>query len=399
MTTRHYILALALVLPQFSAAAVYKCSMPEGNVLFQEECPKNALSAQKQNIRKPSNLGFRQQTSQPLTAGSEIIANGDFERTIEGWEIIQGTAQALPKLGISGSTGLLLSGENSQVQTHLVRQCLPINGITEVNIRAFVNQEGTNTRSSELRVVSFTSEDCTTGGKYSAKLNPSLALGWQTLQANGLKPVLGAKSIMVEIAYIAPDAEAETSRVIWDDIEFTAVTVGNQLIGQGAYSKFTQPLGANYVTNASFDRDLDNWRQTWPAQWVEYGGKGLSGGVLVTASSDFGQKIQGKALSQCINIGNHTQFEASAAFKKDSLSSQKGQGELRITWHQLTDCKGLQIQAGESQSQDGEQWQKLATSIENTSGAQSVTLSLIQTIYGAGTYSVFWDDIALKAVQ
>lgn len=381
-----------------SYADIYKCVLPDGQILFQQQCPLNALSADKQTIRAISPIGFDPYSGQGLSVGAQVIINGDFEQNTTAWTIVKGSANAQPKEGITDTIGLALKTDGSKEEEHLIRQCLPVDNITQVNIRAFVKKEGGAADTNALHVVSFTSKDCTSGGQYNAKLIPTEAAGWQKMSRENLKPVLGAQSMMVEIKHFNK-ASTRAASAFWDDITLTVSALGSTTNAAPAKILNTPPLGTNYLSNSSLDQNLAGWSLAWPGQWVEYGGQGLSGGALVKASSDFGQTLQGEALNQCVNVGAHTKFEARAAFKKDALSSQLGYGKLRVIWHEDINCQGLQRLAGSTQSSDTTQWQQLQISANNTSHARSATISLSQAILGVGVYSAFWDDISFKATQ
>ncbi|WP_053980750.1 hypothetical protein [Marinagarivorans algicola] len=398
-----FLLLVALVISLASAinisyADIYKCVLPDGQILFQTRCPLNALSANKQTLRAISPIGFAPYTAQTLSVGKQVIINGDFEQGATAWVTMKGSMDIQPKEGIASTNALVLKADGSTDNEHLVRQCLPVQGMTRARIDAFVKKEGGTADTSELRVVSFTSNDCTSGGQYSAKLTPTEISGWQKLSHENIKPTLGAQSIMVEIKHL-DKTNSEATSALWDHITLTVTALDNTASNLSAETLNTPPLGVNYLSNPSLDQHLAGWNLAWPGQWVEYGGQSLSGGALITANSNVSHTLQGEALNQCVNIGTHTHFEARAAFKKDALSSQRGYGELRIVWHQEVNCQGLQRVAGSTKSSDSAHWQQLQVSVNNTLKARSATISLTQAILGVGVYAAFWDDISFKATQ
>ncbi|HEY7774755.1 MAG TPA: hypothetical protein VIC26_16335 [Marinagarivorans sp.] len=383
-------LPACMVLATESIADIYKCVQGDGTPLFQEECPPATVSAEKLTVSEVSDLGFNNQASSELSVGDDLLKNGGFEQNVSHW-LVRGDAQIVAKEGTAGTDALRVFSKGDAPSKTRLRQCLPAKGIGKVSVSAFVKPEGaSDLRSNELRVVSFTSDDCTTGGEYNVQLNPSAAPGWQKLAKSDLEPALGAKSIMVEIIHANNGTGAADA--LWDEVELLLTARDAGGASASVFSQYTRPLGENHLYNSDFESQLDNWDTGWPAQWNQYGGEEVSGGAHVTANSNFGKKIRGEALSQCVNFGANKNFNVGVSFKKDALSSQQGSGILRVAWMQNIDCSGRQQLAANYTTTDSPGWQSLGGAISAPEGAQSALIRMYQIVDGTGMYGAFWDN-------
>lgn len=389
--------SLLLTIPAVNAADIYKCIQPDGTPLFQADCPSNSISSVKLSISDISDLGFNNNDTRGSAVGDQLIQNGNFEDLVDGW-LIRGDAETLPEEGTAGTTALRAFSKGEVESKTRLRQCIPVKGIGKASISAFVKQEGSaNLKDNELRVVSFTSDDCSTGGEYNAQLNPTAAPGWQKVSKTDLVPALGAKAIMVEIVHI--NAGGEPAYALWDDIEFTLTEIESGTVIQSVFSQYTRPIGENHIHNSDFENQLDSWQTGWPAEWNEYGGQEVSGGIHIKAHSNFGKKIRGEALSQCVNIGANKTFKTGVSFKQDKLSSQQGNGLLRVAWMQNIDCSGRQQLGASYETTNTPNWQALGGQISAPEGAQSALIRMYQTIDDTGMFGAFWDNAFFIATE
>ena len=389
--------SVLLAISPAAFADIYKCIQPDGTPLFQADCPPNTVSSTKLSISEISDLGFNKNSQRNLAIGEELLTNGGFESHVDSW-LVRGDAETLPKEGTAGTTALRAYSKGDVASKTRLRQCLPVTGIGKASISAFIKQEGSaDLRNNELRVVSFTSDDCSTGGEYNAQLNPTAAPGWQKLSQTDLVPSLGAKSIMVEIVHI--NEGGDPAEALWDEIEFTLTEVDHNTAAQPVFSQYTRPIGENHLYNSDFENGLESWQTGWPAKWNEYGGQDVSGGAHITANSNFGKKIRGEALSQCVNIGANKTFKVGVSFKQDQLSSQQGNGLLRVAWMQNIDCSGRQQLGGSYETTTSNNWQTLGGSVNAPEGAQSALIRMYQTIDNTGMYGAFWDNAFFIATE
>lgn len=377
-------------------ADIYKCTFNDGSVLFQTQCPENAVSAEKQAIQAISNVGFREGEGQAISVGDELIQNGDFENQANSW-FVRGQVQVIEREGVSGTSAIRLFSIGEAKEETRLRQCIPSQGIASMRVAAFTKQQGSEKPlANELRVVSFPSSDCSGNGEYLAQLSPSAAPGWQKLEDSELVPSLGANSILLEIIHI--NEATGPTEALWDDVLLEVAALET---GPARFSYNTQhdkPAGVNYLKNPSFEAGLNDWELDWPAEWVEYGGNNISAGLLVKASSDYGKKVKGNAFTQCVNIGAKRNYSVGASFKKDSLSSQSGVATLRVAWLEQPNCEGKQQLGGSFESHNVADWQMLGGETQAPEGAQSALLRAYQTIDDTGYFGGFWDDIYFKAI-
>lgn len=397
--THHYtkpvaLLALAILPIAPTFADIYKCTLADGTVAFQQECPA-ASKAEKQNIKQISNLGFDEESSATLAINDELLSNGDFETDTSGWKI-SGAASTLEREGTAGTTALQLNADGKEPSKIRLSQCLPTSNVGSVEASAFIKQEGSATlKDNELRIVWFTSDDCTSGGQYGARLHPTAAPGWQRLMRK-IEPALGANSVMVELEHNNNGKNIEPSQALWDEVSLKVVTLETSIGGAGSHSR---PLGENHILNANFDNQLKHWTSVWPLEWQEYGGESVSAGAYTRAQSDFGQKKVADALEQCVDIGQNKVFDAGISFKQDGLSSQSGQAILRLTWFQKAGCQGRQQFGADVAALKTAGWQSLKTSLTAPPGAQSLIFRLEQHVDNSGFYGAFWDNAYIIATQ
>ena len=115
--------------------------------------------------------------------------------------------------------------------------------------------------------------------------------------------------------------------------------------------------------------------------------------------SPLAKKIRGEALSQCVNIGANKSFKVGVSFKQDQLSSQQGNGLLRVAWMQNIDCSGRQQLGGSYETTTSTDWQTLGGSVTAPEGAQSALIRMYQTIDDTGMYGAFWDNAFFIATE
>ena len=392
------LIAAPMLLAPLAFADIYKCSFSDGSSRFEQQCPKNTLRSEKLELKDASNIGFGQKDSQHPSVGDLLLPNGDFENTLESWKVIAGEPNTLEKEGIAGSYALQLQGKDASVAPIRLRQCLPTEDIGEISVSAFVKRESIDApQQSELHVVWFTNKTCSDNGQHAAKFKPTAAPGWQKLEHKKLVPALGAQALMVEITF---DGSNE-HQVLWDDIDITLTATSSAATTQNINPQDTLPIGENYIRNPNFDKDItdssSDWTSSWKFEWDKYSGQSVTAGVRVLASSDFGKRIKGDALSQCINFGNNKHFTLSADVKRDPMSSQKGSASLMVYWLELPDCQGRQQVGPEVTSSQVEGWQTLSNNVTAPANAQSVMLKAYQVIDGTGLYGAFWDNFSFAA--
>ncbi|MDZ7924260.1 MAG: hypothetical protein U5M23_09380 [Marinagarivorans sp.] len=388
------LIAMPMLLAPLAFADIYKCSFSDGSSRFEQQCPKNTLRSEKLELKDASNIGFGQKDSQHPSIGDLLLPNGDFENTLASWQVITGEPNTLEKEGIAGSYALQLQGKDASVAPIRLRQCLPTQDIGEISVSAFVKQESIDApQESELRVVWFTNKTCSDSGQHAAMFKPTAAPSWQKLEHKKLVPALGAQALMVEIAFEGSNKH----QVLWDDIDITLTAASRAAATTAIDPKYTLAIGQNHFQNADFNNNTNGWTSGWPVEWGAYAGQGITAGVRVLASSDFGKRIKGDALSQCINFGNNQHFTLSADVKHDPISSQKGRASLMVYWLELPDCQGRQQVGPEVTSRQVEGWQTLSNNISAPANAQSVMVKAYQVVDGTGLYGAFWDNFSFTA--
>ena len=162
---------------------------------------------------------------------------------------------------------------------------------------------------------------------------------------------------------------------------------------------FTTDSGENSVINGDFDMGVDSWQlsEGWPVAWSSAEG---NGSIRVTAISESGSTGKG-VFSQCIGFSGNQIFELGGSFKKDNRSTQGGGGRIRVSWYEQPDCTGRAKTDTKSTSpKDGFGWQQLRVGLlAAPPEAQSVRMSIIQTVDGSGEFIAYWDNLYLKATR
>ncbi len=389
-------IAASVWLAPLALADIYKCSFSDGSSRFEQQCPNNAIKSEKLNLKDASNIGFAQRDSQFFRVGDLLLPNGNFETSIDHWQVIAGEPSTLEKEGIEGSYALQLQGKDTQVAPIRLRQCLPVKAIGEISVSAFVKQESIETPPlSELRVVWFTDTGCNEKGQHIGQLKPTAAPGWQKLEQNNVVPALGAQALMVEVAF---DGASE-HQVLWDEIEIVLTAAASSAATAAIDPKYTLAIGQNHFQNADFNNNTNGWTSSWPVEWGAYAGQGITAGVRVLASSDFGKRMKGEALSQCVNFGTNQHFTLSADVKRDPISSQQGSSLLMVYWLELPNCQGRQQVGSETTSLAVEGWQTLSNSFSAPANAQSAMIKAYQIVEGTGLYAAFWDNFSFVATS
>jgi hypothetical protein len=413
-----------------AATPIYQCTQADGSESYQARCPAGSRSLQIQ-LAPLTPIDTEIDTGPP-DAGAQLLKNPAFEQGASHWDM-RGPVDVANATGLQGSRALVLQapvdGDISRA-----RQCLPAEGLGAVGVSALIKppdgraepDADTEQAQDQLRLVFFASRDCTGDGEYGAKLAPTSSPGWQKLQSAPATPMLGAQSMMVELAKLrASSASVATASAaqekhpktpaanatLWDDIQLLLVTRGQ--VKRSARQGIAAQAGQNLVQNGQFDAQTSGWQLKAAHEWHAFFGEGLTAGLAVQLAQNYPQAQEQEALSQCINLAQPGTYEARASFKPDPLSSQAGHIRFEVILFQGLDCQGpsrigsrSQIPVGLNQGEPQQvapaqnipqdstaQWQQASLTVEAPAEAYSASVRSLQHINSNGVLRVFWDNI------
>ena len=383
-----------------SHADIFHCTNDQGQIIFKDSAcdgDESLVEVVEANVPPVEEAN--------LVLGKNLVKNSAFADQLVDWRVPLGTSWVADG-GFAGGGALVIQAEkppdDKYIHETTVEQCIVLGAGEKFELSARFRSSipPTEKHANRANVVWYESADCTTGGQHGGYIEPDTSAGWQRLSNKRLIPALGAKAALVTI--VQNGRYSNNSKAYWDDISFAAIELFQQSAGNIAIEDGeaqAMAVGANYVINGNFDEDVDSWRVStgWPAVWSDAEGDGA---VRVTASSETGSIGRG-AFSQCVNIAGNRRFDLGGSFKKDEQSTQGGGGRLRVTWYEQQNCSGrAKTDTNSADPQDVSGWQQLyASGLTIPPNAQSVIVSIIQTVDGRGEFVAYWDNLYLKVVE
>lgn len=361
---------------------------------------------------------FEQNTKSdpPSTAGSmfsgylgeNLLKNHQFENKLFDWRIPLGASWARQQ-GVNDSGVLIVRAEkppdNEYIYETKVSQCVVLDLGDKYTLSADFMMLKAPLRPSANRadVTWYESDDCTNGGQYGTWIEPKNELNtWQQLARKNITPALDAQSALITIKQngrFSDDAAA-----FWDNVYFapTELFIESTSDDGTVAPEVRFPIGLNYLANAEFDKTINSWRPGWPTEWDGSTGAESAGSAKVTATSTSSSIGRG-AFNQCVNLAGNKRFNAGISYFVDKQSTQTGGGRFRVTWWGGKNCFGKpktsHIHADvDKNSEPG--WQNLSlTNLEAPESAQSVVITIIQSVSGVGEFVVYWDDAYFIALE
>jgi hypothetical protein len=338
--------------------------------------------------------------------GVNLLKNAAFEERLLDWSVPNGAYWEAGG-GMEGSGALVLqsskpSGDPRPIREIQVSQCVALNEGTRFELSARFQRDKAPEKkyANRANVVWYESPDCSKGGQFGSFIEPADVDGWQTVSRGNLMPALGAHSAQIRI--VQQGRYTNGGRAFWDDVSFHASEIfessdPNDL--PPALATAAWELGVSHVANGDFARDLVGWHSGSRAQWSSDGGE-APGSARITVRSEK-SSLGTHGLFQCVDLGANARFELSARVRRDPASTQDGGGRLRLTWYENPGCSGrARAEPNWADPKKSEGWQRLrASSLVPRLGSRSAKIELIQSVAGAGEFSMFWDDVRLEAVE
>lgn len=409
-------------------AEIYQCTNQYGETIFQEkkcqgeEIQENKTDRNKnivKNRAKQKVIQINNTTRKNIMAlmvdddsnllGKNILKNASFENKLIDWKVPLG-ARWSKNEGVRSSGVLIIQSKippkDKYIHETTVSQCVVLGSGEKYQLKGRFKAEKilsgkyvtTVNPANRVNVIWYESSDCTRGGQYGGYIGPKNISGWQDLIRENMRPAFKAKAAKITI--VQRGRYARGYKGYWDNIVFAATEIFQESSKEDITpdSKYTLALNENYIKNSGFTKDISSWRGG-RAEWTAYGNQS-TGSSRVNFESKTGSFGAG-AMSQCVNIGENVQFNFGASVKKDETSTQTGGGRIRVSWNEKENCSGRSKTDGNYADFKGRSgWQNLeVANLIAPSGSQSVLVELIQTISGKGRFSVYWDDIYLKAVR
>ena len=394
-------------------AEIYKCINSEGLATYKDS-PCDSSSTLKNIIKTDSlpkkNLNYEVEISKNNLLGKNLLLNSSFENNLIDWKVPLGGFWT-EKGGIKKSGALVMQAEipakDKYIHETKVQQCVFLNEGKKFGLYAKFRhtKDPEKVHANRANVVWYETTDCTTGGQFGGYIEPKKYIsGWQELRNEYLKPALGAKAALITI--VQRGRYALGNKALWDNISFEAIEVFQQSKKTSNLKPSkdldTLPIGKNYIKNASFNSNVDNWRgnKSKYVSWVGILGSNKSGAAKIDAVSKTGS-IGSGGISQCVNIGNNNNFTLGASFKREERSTQKGYAALRLTWYGGKNCSGggkTINRAKKTKQIIG--WQKLKIEdLKPPFKAKSALVEIIKVVSGKGTFTAYWDDIYFVATE
>lgn len=392
-----------MCLAPISHAGVFKCFDNFGNTIYKDtECESNERL---DKIIEIEATIYPEIDSGPL--GKNLLLNNLFENKLSDWRVPLGALWSVNG-GVNNSGALVIHAskppDDKFIYETVVEQCVILNAGEKFGVSADVKLVKTPLRASANRVnvIWYESTDCTTGGQWGAYIEPKAEnFAWQKLSNTNLTPALGAKAAKITI--VQNGRFSNDADVFWDNVVFSATEMFSQSVQPtvaASQDQFNLAIGENYILNGTFNENVESWRHGWKTEWTSLHGDVSAGAAMVKANSDSGS-IGRSAFSQCVNFGNHSNFDLGASFKRDESSSQPGGGRLRLSWYQNNNCDGRsKTDIKWIDPQDVAGWQRLkVTGLRPAENSRSASIQIIQTVSGKGDFTAYWDDIYFKAVE
>ena len=365
--------------------------------------------------------------SLPIEFRINLVEDGTFDQGIGSWHVDDSATWA-PTEGITDSGALRMAAPYYSRPPYIhekhATRCLPIGKAIEFTVEAWFRYDKLPVEGSGHRLYLYwhRSEDCSQQGEYDGFIQPEVAEGWQKLEKSAIKSKLHAKALEIRLTqnqessarepeqdphwsdsireFFGLQPLLETATAYWDNVSLNATGFQETPFSTSiSGSEHTLPPGQNYVKNGDFNLNADGWR-LWKdlKVWVPDGGYRQTGALRSTLVST--QNPTGSPMFfKCIAFGDYRSYEISVRYRRDPNSTQDGDARLRALWFENEDCTG---RAGtlyqDARSVPGFEWQQLKISnLEPVPGSRALRITLLQTISGAGEFSVFWDDVYLGA--
>ncbi len=354
-------------------------------------------------------LGKADNSDSELIASDNLLNNGQFERSLEGWAFEDNTFWS-SNAGMEEGGALIINApeidsESRAIYSKSVRQCIAIRNGAEFGLAAnfnYPNELPARASVNRLHLIWFDSDNCSRGGQYGGYMEPSLeTIGWQRLEKRDLTPALGAKSAQIKLEQ-RQDGN-NSAPAVWDNVAFFQTAYNtpkpDSSIDRADYDR---PLGENYIQNASFDRGIEAWspKRSRRLDWRIVDSEKHQGVMSATIANKRDSSMGTGSFRQCINIGTRQRYELGAMVKVSPESRQRGGGRLRATWYEEPDCKGRYRSAKYHADVDPDvtDWQTLhIDKLVPRQAAKSVSVGIVHSIKGQGEHTLFWDDFYFRA--
>lgn len=400
---------LVAMMPVAASADIFQCVNQYGETVFKDKpCAGAETLVQQKNIEslKKNNIAHLPVLESDSQLGKNLLRNASFENRLVDWVVPEG-AFWTGNGGVKNKGALVMHAEklpeekykDGHIYETTVSQCVPLNAGEKYQLAARFRYDKLPEKkhANRANVTWYLSSDCSTGGQYGWFIEPAPEFGWQSLLRKNLKPALGAQSAMITIVQRA--RYANNGKAFWDDIHFSAHEIHEQSDSLGHSQDNDQrqyPVGHNYVSNGTFDNDLEGWRKGWVVQYDAVQGDVAPGSARITAASTTGG-VGALGMAYCVNTDADTGYKLGASFKRDTYSTQQGDARLRVTWYEKEACSGRAGAGRKSvKPTKAKGWQKLKVSgLHSPKDSKSTLVELIQTVDGNGEFSAYWDDVYL----
>lgn len=411
-----FLLFFTLFLSTIAHAENFQCITAAGKIIISDTpCQRENVTFSQHverliealRLKIKNYLSPEKASSHPKLKLKNLLKNAAFENKLTDWHIPQDVLWSTDK-GLQQSSALSIQAiqppDNKYIYETKVTQCVILGAGSQFKLSAhfFTSTPPLKAHANRANVIWYESTDCSTGGQWGSYIEPDpQQTGWQKLKGRSLTPALGAKAAMISI--VQNGRFSAGGIAYWDNINFAATEITSPLeplVNKTAYDELTLDLGVNYLSNSEFNTTINNWHAPQNAAWSESQGESSLGSAKVTVSSSTGSRGE-HAISQCVNFGEHRIFKLGASYKKEEESTQTGGGRLRLIWYGQQNCHGAaKIDPNWTDPKNLSGWQKLHISgLTAPKNAHSAKVDIIQSISGAGQFTLYWDNIYFIAIQ
>lgn len=363
-----------------------------------------------------------------LRVGENLLLNSDFAESSRFWEVEPPAKWEAD--GVNGTGALFMNAplakDDGYIHEVEASQCIKIEDAELFYVEAKFRYDTLPLRAHahRMNIVWYDNDICTESGQFGNYLEPELRDGVQTLSKSNLRPSLNAGSMKVELTQNQRGSAREltwwegkwkwliellgmhytqpTASAYWDDVIVSPTRIREQLNAvMEIDSKYNLPPGENYLSNGALDENGEGWRLSSRAMWSDDDGHRNYGSIHTAVKSERGGMGVG-VFNQCVNLGNYRNYKMGVMYKKDPQSSQEGGGRFRISWYENENCSGSVRTSSNHADIDkkSEAWQSLEVDgLTRPENAKSASVTMIQSVSGNGTYSGYWDDAYLMAVE
>lgn len=373
-------------------------------------------------------------TSNAQSLHENLVFNGNFAQSSQGWALEQGIEVAAPPIPNSNdlsspATALLMHAQEALVDGYIhsrkARQCIPIGNARKLQFSGdffYPDDLPASSYGHRANLIWHYNADCSGGAQFGWFLEPDIKNGWQALIIEDLNPALNAQAVEIEITQdqqlSRKDFGLVQSAYYW--LLGKLDMVGDDTLARGYWDNFnlhitefeepeqpnnqfdgapSVPTNTNLLRNGGFDTGLEHWKH-YHSEWRGDEGYLDKGAIRITLTSDSGSMGTG-VFEQCVNIGYKRQFKMGVSFKADEKSNQTGGGRMRVSWYEQENCQGRH--STDNRHVDPQKiagWQRLYVPLlEPARNSRSVSVDAIQTIDGKGEFSAYWDDMYFMAIE